>query len=82
MIFLLLLFKAVMRKAKRLGLIQQIQGNPNGRSLLRQYYALALLPAHLIPMGLRHLQVHFLFIFNILKQRERWHKLFQTSFLH
>lgn len=56
-----LLLQALLRQAKALGIVRQIQGNVNGRKLLRKYYALALLPEAMIEEAFNSLQVCFIF---------------------
>lgn len=47
-----------MRKAKDVGVMRQIQANPNGRAHLRKYYALALLPPDIVLEAFNSLQVY------------------------
>lgn len=49
--------QALLRKAKTLGVVREIEGNLEGRLLLKKYYALALLPAPLVTQAFNDLWV-------------------------
>ena len=53
------MLQALLRQAKALGVVRQIQGNADGRKLLLKYYALALLPEAMIEEAFNSLQVFF-----------------------